>query len=347
MKSKFLKRRLLIAVAVTLTIAAVLLFSNRTAIRSAFDAFSGADYSGTGQGAVVLQIESGDDGAQVAQQLVDLGVVKTYRIIYQLIIARDLTLYPGNYSLKLKMSSPAALDALSDPLNRISNKVTIREGLRIGQVLKELSVATKVTVGQFKLASADLEAIGVPATEISAEGWLFPATYEFDPGRSATEILSVMVERTKTELKKFGVPQADWHRVLTMAALVQKEARLTEDFYQAARVFQNRIDAGMLLQSDATVSYGVGGSTVSTSAVERADANRYNTYRYLGLPIGPIGAPGSIAIDAALNPAVGDWLFFCTVNLKTGETVFSETYAEHQKAVRQWLAWMRENPGYD
>ena len=347
MKSKFLKRRLLIAVAVTLTIAAVLLFSNRTAIRSAFDAFSGADYSGTGQGSVVLQIESGDDGAEVAQQLVDLGVVKTYRIVYQLIIARDLTLYPGNYSLKLKMSSPAALDALSDPSNRISNKVTIREGLRIDQVFKELSVATKVTVVQFKLASADLAAIGVPAKEVSAEGWLFPATYDFDPGRSATEILSVMVERTKTELKKFGVPQADWHRVLTMAALVQKEARLTEDFYKAARVFQNRIDAGMLLQSDATVSYGVGGSTVSTSAAERADANRYNTYRYLGLPIGPIGAPGSIAIDAALNPAVGDWLFFCTVNLKTGETVFSVTYAEHQKAVRQWLAWMRENPGYD
>jgi UPF0755 protein len=132
-----------------------------------------------------------------------------------------------------------------------------------------------------------------------------------------------------------------------MAALVQKEARLQADFYKAARVFQNRIDQGMLLQSDATVSYGVGGSTVSTSAAERADANRYNTYRYLGLPIGPIGAPGSIAIDAALNPAQGDWLFFCTVNLKTGETVFSETYADHQKAVRQWLAWMRENPGYD
>jgi UPF0755 protein len=103
----------------------------------------------------------------------------------------------------------------------------------------------------------------------------------------------------------------------------------------------------MLLQSDATVSYGVSGSTVSTTAAERANDNPYNTYRYEGLPAGPISAPGSLAIDAALNPAKGDWLYFCTVNLATGETVFSNTFAEHEVAVRQWQAWMRENPSYE
>jgi UPF0755 protein len=103
----------------------------------------------------------------------------------------------------------------------------------------------------------------------------------------------------------------------------------------------------MHLQSDATVSYGVGGNTVSTSKADRANKNGYNTYLYPGLPIGPISAPGSVAIDAALNPADGKWFYFCTINLETGETLFSETYAQHQVAVEQWLAWMRENPGYE
>jgi UPF0755 protein len=103
----------------------------------------------------------------------------------------------------------------------------------------------------------------------------------------------------------------------------------------------------MPLQSDATVSYGVRGSTVATSDADRADPNLYNTYKYPGLPVGPIAAPGSLAIDAAVNPVAGKWLYFVTVNLKTGETVFTETYAEHLVAVKQWLAWMRENPGYD
>jgi len=344
--SKFIKRRLLVAIVLVGALLA-LAFANRLVIRNTFDSWSGADYVGNGTGSVVLQISQGDDGAEVAQELVDLGVVKTYRTIYKLIIERNFTFYPGNYALKLQMSSPAALDALANPENRISNKVTIREGLRIGQVLKALAAATGVELNDFTRSSQDLEQIGVPDGEVSAEGWLFPATYEFDPGLSASDILQIMVDRTKQELKRFGVEASDWHRVLTMAALVQKEARLTADFYKAARVFQNRIDLGMHLQSDATVSYGVDGTTVSTSAADRSDPNRYNTYKYLGLPIGPIGAPGSVAIDAALNPAPGKWLFFCTVNLKTGETVFTETYAEHQKAVRQWLAWMKENPGYE
>lgn len=347
MTSKYAKRRLVAVIAVLALVAAFLLYSNRAAVRNAFDALNGADYTGGGTGSVVLEIEAGDDGSVVAQELVNLNVVKTYRVVYQLIVAREFVFYPGSYTLKLQMSSPAALDALANPANRISNKVTIREGLRINQVLSALAKATSIPLDELTNASQNLKDIGVPAAEVSAEGWLFPATYDFDPSLNASEVLRLMVDRTKDELNKFDVAPQDWHRVLTMAALVQKEARMEADFYKAARVFQNRIDQGMLLQSDATVSYGVGGSTVSTSAAERADSNRYNTYKYLGLPIGPIGAPGSIAIDAALNPAKGAWLFFCTVNLKTGETVFSETYAQHQKAVRQWQAWMRENPGYE
>jgi len=326
MKSKSFRRRLLAVGLVFALLLAAVAIANRSTIRSFVDSISGADYSGSGHGSVVLQINPGDDGATVSEEMVDLGVVKTYRTIYKLVIARDFVFYPGSYQLRLQMSSSSALDALANPANRISNKVTINE---------------------FEVASEQLTSIGIEASEVSAEGWLFPATYDFDPGLTAKQVLSQMVERTKSELREFGVASKDWHRVLTLAALIQKEARQETDFYKVSRVFLNRLDQGMHLQSDATVSYGVNGSTVSTSAADRAAANGYNTYRYPGLPIGPISAPGSVAIDAALHPATGDWLYFCAINLETGETAFSNTYAEHQSAVRLWQAWMRENPGYE
>ncbi|MEN9749186.1 MAG: hypothetical protein RL149_264, partial [Actinomycetota bacterium] len=310
MRSKFLKRRLALLAIIVLVFGAIA-YANRGSIRNLYDSLTGADFQGNGHGSVVLQIAEGDDGATIASELVDLGVVKTYRTVYKLIIDRDMVFYPGSYSLKLEMSSAAALAALSDSANRISNKVTIKEGLRITQVLKALAIATNVSLENLAAAAREYESLGVPASEVSAEGWLFPATYDFDSGMSAKEILKTMVARTKEELGKFGVSSADSHRVLTLAALIQKEARLEPDFYKVSRVFLNRLDAGMHLQSDATVSYGVDGNTVSTSAADRANSNGYNTYLHAGLPVGPISAPGSVAIDAALHPAEGKWLYFC------------------------------------
>ncbi|MEN9343169.1 MAG: hypothetical protein RIR24_756 [Actinomycetota bacterium] len=343
---RFVARRILVLFAV-LAVIAFLLFANRSSVRDVLDSLAGSDYSGTGSGSVVLTIEPGQDGATVAQEMVDLGIVKTYRTLYKHIVERDFMFHPGSYTMNLKMSSNSALDALANPVNRISNRVTIREGLRIEEVLKELSVATKLELDELSAAAKDLIGLGIPGDEVSAEGWLFPATYQFDPELTPKQILKNMVDRTKTELNRYGVAEKDWHRVLTLASIVENEVNSTADYYKAARVFLNRLDIGMPLQSDATVSYGVRGSTFTTSKADRADANPYNTYKYPGLPIGPIGAPGSLAIDAVVNPAEGDWLYFVTVNLKTGETVFSNTYAEHQKAVKQWLAWMKENPGYD
>jgi UPF0755 protein len=116
-------------------------------------------------------------------------------------------------------------------------------------------------------------------------------------------------------------------------------------------VFQNRIDQGINLESDATVAYGTGNlHTVWTTDSERADAsNLYNTYANPGLPIGPIGLPGDLAIEAALTPADGPWLFFVPINLQTGETVFSETVEEHEAAVavlREWCDASPENASY-
>ncbi|MEO7123486.1 MAG: endolytic transglycosylase MltG, partial [Lacisediminihabitans sp.] len=161
-------------------------------------------------------------------------------------------------------------------------------------------------------------------------------------------IFQVMVDAMFKHLDADGVAPADRHRVLTLAALTQKEGGSDADFYKVARVWDNRIAQGMNLQSDATVSYGIGGTTISTTNAERADkSNPYNTYANPGLPIGPISNPGQVAIDATLHPAQGPWLFFVLVNGETGETAFSTTLAEHNVAVKQWQTWLRAHPGFD
>jgi UPF0755 protein len=152
-------------------------------------------------------------------------------------------------------------------------------------------------------------------------------------------------------LDNAGVPAEDRQRVLTVASIIQREARFEADFYKVSRVIANRLDPSNqetfgLLQMDSTAQYGFDedDGTVSTSADALTDDNPWNTYVHPGLPIGPIANPGDVAIDAAMHPADGDWLYFVTVNLNTGETVFTTNVEDHNRAVAQWQAWCTDNP---
>lgn len=340
-------RRRLVVTLVGLGLLGLLAFGFKGQIRSAFEALAGNDYTGSGTGSITLVIHQGDTGTEVISELVKSGIVKSARYTTRLADEQRVVFYPGSYQLKLRMSSLEALRVLSNPKNALSHHVTIKEGLRISAVFSVLSKATGLAKSEFEAAAGKLADFQVGVGAPSLEGYLFPATYDFGPELSAKQILRIMNDRMVEELDSFSVPKKDWHRVLTLAGLIQAEARLTPDFYKVSRVFLNRIDTGMKLQSDATVSYGVGGKTVNTTAADRANPNGYNTYLYSGLPIGPISAPGHIAIDAALHPSSGSWLYFCAVNLETGETWFSTTYAEHAKAVAAWRQWMKEHPGYE
>ena len=346
-EAKYVRRRIGVVAVLVIAVLLVTGYLNRAQLRGVYDQVLGRDYSGPGTGAVSLVITSGESGVGVAADLEKLGVVKNSDVVYRLIVGEGTVFYPGTYRLKLQMSSQQALDAIKNPANLAVDRVTIKEGLRIGTVLKQLADATGKPLSDFTSAASDLAGLGIPTSAPSAEGYLFPATYAFDPGLTAHQILKQMVDRCYQELDHYGVAIGDRHRVLTLASIVQKEARQTQDFYKVSRVFTNRLKIGMRLQSDATVSYGSGGTTVTTTAAERASNNGYNTYVHSGLPIGPIGGPGSLAIDAALHPAAGSWLYFVAVNLQTGETVFSTTAAQHDAAVAQWQAWMRANPGWN
>jgi UPF0755 protein len=152
------------------------------------------------------------------------------------------------------------------------------------------------------------------------------------------------------ELKQDGITDpAKQYEVLTVASIVQAEGGQA-DYGNVAGAIYNRLkpndQTNGLVQSDATVTYGLGTKTVQLTDAQKADANNaYNTYVHTGLPPGPIGSPGSKAVAAAAHPTPNDYLFWVTVNLDTGETKFAKTYAEHQGYVAQYQQWCTANAG--
>jgi len=311
------------------------------------------DYEGSGTSEVIITIKNGQTGEDVAKTLQAAGVTKTFDAFYTLLLEQDppVPFQPGSFAMKKEMSAEAALKAIQDPANKVVTRVVLPEGITVKGViarLADISEATGVSQADLEAAAADYTSYGLPAEAPSLEGYLFPATYSLEPGLTAQQIFQTFVDEMFSRTDALGIAPADRHRILTLASITQKEGLHVEDFYKIARVWDNRIEIGMNLQSDATVSYGVGGTTIETKPEERADtANKYNTYANPGLPIGPISNPGEDAITATLTPADGPWLYFVLVNGETGETKFSTTVAEHNVGVKQWQAWLRAHPGFD
>ena len=309
------------------------------------------DYTGGGTGKVVVTIENNQIGGDVAKTLAAQGVTRSSTAFYKLLLVQDpqVTFHPGSYQLKNHMSAKAALAALMDPVNRVSTRLSVPEGTTVKGIiarLSKLSESTGVSQAQLEAAAADYKSFGLPAEAPSLEGYLFPATYTIEPGKSAKQILQSFVIEMFKRLDAAGVAPADRHRVLTLAALTQKEGGPAADFPKVARVWENRIAKGMKLQSDATVAYGAGLTSINTTSAQRADTgNPYNTYANPGLPVGPISNPGDQAISATLKPTAGNWLYFVVVNCSTGETAFSDTFAQQQAATAQLGAWLKANPG--
>jgi UPF0755 protein len=319
---------------------------NYEAIRDQYLRLTTLDFEGPGVGEVVVRINTGDDGLAVSRKLLEAGVIRDFDSFYRLLIDENAVFYPGSFLLKLQMSNRSALEVLSNPSNAMTYKVTIPEGYRAVQIFEELSKVSGIAVSEFQEAATDLEGFGVPNKAPTIEGYLFPATYSFDNEATAKDILGTMVDRMKKELELFKVPEKNWHRILTLASIVQREAKMEPDFYKVSRVFANRLDLGMRLETDPTISYSYSGKDMSELPREQQIEHGYNTYLVKGLPPGPIASPGSLAIDATLNPIEGDWLFFVTINLATGETKFSKTLAEHESWVVFLRAWERENPNW-
>ncbi len=308
--------------------------------------------AGQATGEARVTIVSGDTGESVSPKLFEAGVTKASNSLYKYMVDNNVafTFQPGVYKLQQQMTSEAVLAALRLPETRLDYSVQLREGLTLDQSLGLISEQLSIPRADLDAAVANPAQYGVAASTL--EGWIFPATYDFDEGVSAQQVIDTMVKRTVQSLDAAGVPEADRERILIIASIIEREARNSDDFYRVSRVIENRlqpdnVETHGLLQMDSTAQYGANeldaGSSSSSENALTSD-NPWNTYIRPGLPIGPIANAGDLAIDAAMHPVDGTWYYFTTVNLATGETVFSTTYDDQLKAVEQFRAWCRENP---
>lgn len=306
------------------------------------------DFPGPGHGSAEVVIPEAATGNQMAQVLFDAGVVASTEAFSQAFTANPEAagIQPGTYRLLLEMRAGDAVTALLDSENRVQTKVTIPEGLRVDQVLERLSSVTTVPIADFQAAMADTAATGLPAEAGgSYEGWLFPATYTFQPGTTPVEMVRQMVAQTVANLDARGVAATDRQRVLTIASLVEREARSAEDRAKVARAIQNRLDINMKLDIDASVAYGAGVPGTELTNAHKDTDTPYNLYMRTGLPPTPIAAPSLESIDAVLTPADGPWIYWVTINYETGETRFAVTLAEHNENVALLRQYEEENPG--
>ncbi len=349
-RSERRKRRLFVTVTVFVLsfglIGASVVALNYDAIRDQYLRFTSLDFEGPGVGEVVVRIEAGEDGLAISEKLLDAGVIRDFDSFYRFLIEKNPVFYPGSFMLKLQMSNASVLEVLTNPANAITYRVTIPEGFRAIQIFEELARVSGISSAEFKEAAENLEGLGIPKEAPTIEGYLFPATYSFDKEANAESIINTMVNRMKKELTDLEIPENQWHEILTLASIVQREAKLKEDFYKVSRVLANRLEINMRLETDPTITYSYSGKDMSKVSREKQIEHGYNTYLLPGLPPGPIASPGSLAIDATLNPVAGDWLFFVTINLASGETKFSRTLAEHESWVVFLRAWERENPNW-
>ena len=338
--------KLLIGALVLALVGGIAVVANFDWIRGQYQKLTALDYQGTGVGEVIVRIEAGEDGLIVANKLFEAGVIRDVDSFYRVLLERNPIFYPGSFTLKLQMSNESALAAVTDQSNILSFQVTIPEGYRAVQIFNEVSRITNIQVEELWLAAEDLSAYGIPEEAPTIEGYLFPDTYSFDLKVTAVEVISIMVTRMETALTEAGVAKEDWHEVLTLASITQRETKQEPDFYKVARVFANRVAIDMRLETDPTITYSYDGTDMSEASTQEQISYGYNTYLVRGLPPGPISSPGELAIDATLNPAAGDWLFFVTINLATGETKFSETLAEHESWIPLLRKWETENPDW-
>jgi UPF0755 protein len=336
-------------------LAAAAWFGGTYALDRLESAFAGPpDYPGPGTGEVTIEVESGATSTAIGRTLEEAGVVKSVEAFTD--AARknpdqSRSIQVGFYTLKKRMKASDALEVLIDPDNLVQATVTVPEGARVADIVDSIVKNTDIPRRAVDQALKRPGAIGLPPeADGNPEGYLYPATYTVPPKMTAVQLLSEMVEKTKQVEQqldiahgaaRLGLSKED---VLIVASLLEHEANRKQDYPKVARVLYNRLEAGMPLQLDSTVRYVSGREgDVFTTDEERADESLYNTYEHTGLPPGPIGSPGEATIRAALNPAQGDWLYFETVNLETGETAFASSYAEHQRNVQELRDWCAES----
>jgi UPF0755 protein len=276
-------------------------------------------------------VQDGELGSSIAQKLENQGVVKSATKFIEEFNndSKAAGISPGSHSIQTRIPAKTAIEQLLDP-KRMKNALVVREGSTFASVLALLKANENIAGAKSGYGAVN-PVYANPRN--SLEGSLFPARYSFEANTSVEIALKKMVAKAKNEFSRLGVDggfeKYKPFEVLTIASMVQIEGDPT-NFSKVARVIYNRLKIGMALQLNATVQYvtkSQGQILLSNKATKINSP--YNTYRFAGLPPTPIANPSKDAIEATLNPATGDWLYFITVAPK--DTRFTRDFDEFFK----------------
>lgn len=250
----------------------------------------------------------------------------------------DRNIKPGTYLIKRGTPWSEIIAALHGG-HGLVNTITIPEGFTIAQITPLLAQALSVPVDSVNAAVHDtamIHRLAIPTKTL--EGYLFPDTYAFPDGTKPRVAVLEMVKRFEREWKPEWTAQlakdsVTRHQAVTLASIVEREAKIPAERPVIAAVYLNRLRRGMLLQADPTVQYAKGKHTPRVLNKDLEIDSPYNTYKYAGLPPGPIASPGGPSLIAALYPANVSYLYF--VAAPDGHHEFRNTLPEHEQAKRQ------------
>ncbi len=302
---------------------------------------------------VELTIPPGANFQEVVDTLQARGLVSKTTVfrIYARLKGHERQVRSGQYAFPLDASWSEILKDLTEG-RVLTEALTIPEGFTIKQMAPRIAAITGEdadSVLSHLTDSSAAEAFPVPGPGL--EGYLFPDTYRFAAGAPLHAVINALTERYRVVWDSVQHPEGivsglTEREIVTLASIVQAEARRLEEMPIIASVYHNRLRTGIPLQADPTVLYALGGgrNRLLYAAMDSVADHPYNTYTHPGLPPGPIGAPGLAAIEGTLRPADTDFFYF--VARTDGTHIFSRTLAEHNRAVAQirveWDQYRRE-----
>lgn len=291
-------------------------------------------------------VEIGESVVSIANRLEEAGILRNadaFRL-YLLWTGQDTSVQAGHYRLSAAMTAQEIARALQSPTPGQAVLVVLA-GWRMEEVALALpSSGLEVSPQEFlRAASAPPHFGGMLPAGASAEGFLFPDQYILPRQTDAESLVVLLVQNFALHLtpalrQGFAQNGLDVYQAVTLASLIEREAMVDEEMPLLASVFYNRLKAGMALGSDASVQYALGYNdaqntwwTNPLSALDLEIDSPYNTYRYSGLPPGPICSPSLAALQAVASPATTSYLYFRARCDGSGRHLFAETYEEHQR----------------
>lgn len=307
---------------------------------------------------IVVDIEPGSSTSAIAHTLKESGTVKS-EFFFKLkskFGGYDGKFQAGRYGFSQNMSAEEQMQMMSkgETLGKMFTVIEGTNSKKIGQALEHQGIIkAKEFYRELETGKFDYEFLkNVPEGPGRLDGFLCPETYKFEPGDSAHSIIDKMLkqfEKVYNEKYKSQLNGKDIHKIMTVASIVEREAKTDQDKENVASVIYNRLDIKMPLQMDSILAYITGEDKIKASLDDTKVKSSYNPYQNKGLPPGPICSPGDKAIQAAINPPKTKYIYFVATEKLDGTNVFSETYdqflKDKEKFDKAYKEYIKKNPG--